>query len=193
MCSLSSELVLPHDPEIRGLVEQACVEFEREIRAFLLGVLKDVHLADDAFQKTVLNALRAANSVSSGTVRGWLFTIALNEAREIRRVSKRQARLHKAVWECSLDSGRLSADDGQDNPESVATRREETEAVLSALERLDENYRDVVLRRIQHGQTFVEIAADLKRPLGTVLTWMRRALLELREMDELKSLSRDEK
>ena len=183
---------MPHDPEIRGLVEQACAEFEKEIRAFLLGVLRDVHLADDAFQKTVLNAIRAADSVSPGTIRGWLFKIALNEAREIRRVSKRQARLHKAVWECYPNSGRLSVDDSQDNPESVATKQEEKQAVQSALERLDENYRDVVLRRIQRGQTFVEIAADLNRPLGTVLTWMRRALLELRDMDELKNLSRDE-
>ena len=36
--------------------------------------------------------------------------------------------------------------------------------------------------RLQQGQTFAEIADELDRPLGTVLTWMRRALQELRDM-----------
>jgi RNA polymerase sigma-70 factor (ECF subfamily) len=38
----------------------------------------------------------------------------------------------------------------------------------------------VVEARIQHGQTFAAIAAELGLPLGTVLTRMRLALAKLR-------------
>ncbi len=183
---------MPHDAEIRSLVERVCVEIDRELRAFLLGILKDVHLAEDAYQKTVVRAIEASDSASKATVRGWIFRIALNEARELKRVSKRQGRLNQAVWESFPDSDRLQTGKTQDGPEWVAAREEQVEIVRSALQRLDGNYREVVVRRIQRGQTFAEIAADLNRPLGTVLTWMRRALLELREMEELRHLSDSE-
>ena len=64
--------------------------------------------------------------------------------------------------------------------------------VQKALSRLSEDFRDVVIRRIQRGQTFAEIAEEIDRPLGTVLTWMRRALIELGEMTEIRNLSKPE-
>ena len=180
---------MAHDDEIRSLVEQACVDFERELRAFLLGVLKDGHLADDAYQKTVVKAIEACSAVNQDTIKGWLFKIALNEAREMKRVSKRQSRLNQAVSESANSFSWWQSSESVAQPLLAATKIEEKAIIEAALQRLDENYRDVVLRRIQKGQTFAEIAADLNRPLGTILTWMRRALLELKEMDELRRLS----
>ena len=179
---------MSHDAEIHSLVEQACVEFERDVRAFLMGVLRDVHLVDDAFQKTVIRAMEAASAVNPETVRGWLFRIALNEARGLKRVSARQGRLHKAVWESSSPDAQLEVTDGL----SQAVSEEQVGAVREALGRLDDRYREVVVRRIQNGQTFAEIAEEMNKPLGTVLTWMRRALAELREMNELRRFSDDE-
>lgn len=176
---------MPHDAENRRLVEQACVEFERDLRAFLLGVLRDSHLADDALQKTVIKAIQASDSVNPETVRGWLFRIALNEARELKRGISRQGRLHKAVWESVSDADRR---EDKDAPFFVATE-EEKQAVRQAMNRLSEDFREVVTRRVEKGQTFAVIAEEMGRPLGTVLTWMRRALLELAEMQELRNLS----
>ncbi|MCP4784999.1 MAG: RNA polymerase sigma factor [Fuerstiella sp.] len=179
--------LLPHDAEIRRLVEQACVEFERDLRAFLLGVLRDPHLVDDVFQKTVIKAIEASSAVNPETIRGWLFQIALNEARESQRRMSRQGRLQRAVWESFSSGAELDTEDGLSHIMSV----EEDEAIRIALARLDGNYREVVMRRVQKGQTFAVIASEMNKPLGTVLTWMRRALIELREMNELRRLSDD--
>jgi len=176
---------LDHDAEIRNRVEQACVEFERDVKAFLGGVLRDVHLVDEAFQKTVVKAIEASASVDPSKIRGWLFQIALNEARGLRRVSLRQGRLHKAVWESLPPS---SSDETQDALLKLVSL-EERAAVRTALSRLSEDYREVVIRRIQNGQTFAVIAEEMDKPLGTVLTWMRRALNELRESEELRQLN----
>ena len=183
-----SEFVLPHDAENRRLVEQACVEFERDLRAFLLGVLRDSHLADEALQKTFIKGIEAADSVDPATVRGWLFKIALNEARELKRGMARQNRMHKAVWK-SLPTGA-----GLEDKDAAfhAVTEEQKLVVQKALSRLSEDFRDVVIRRIQRGQTFAEIAEEINRPLGTVLTWMRRALIELGEMTEIRNLSKPE-
>ena len=178
---------MPHDADIRRLVEQACVEFERDLRAFLLGVLRDPHLVDDVFQKTVIKAIEASSTVNPDTIRGWLFQIALNEARELKRGMSRQGRLQRAVWESVSSGAELYTEDGL----SYAMSAEEAEAVRIALTRLDANYREVVMRRVQRGQTFATIAEEMNKPLGTVLTWMRRALIELREMSGLRRLSDD--
>lgn len=175
---------MTHDAENRKLVEQACVEFERDLRAFLSGVLRDAHSVDDAFQKTVVQGIQASPQVNPATVRGWLFRIALNVARELKRGQTRQAKLHRAFWES------LPAENNADTLDGLfhAMSKENQKSVRSALARLNDNYRDVVVRRIQKDQTFAVIAEELDKPLGTILTWMRRALAELREMDEIKDL-----
>lgn len=176
---------MPQDFEIRQLVEQACVEFEGDLRVFLSGVLRDGHLVDDAFQRCVMRALESATSVRPETVRGWLFRIALNEARAIKRVDRRQGRLHHSVWQAQGATDRVDSADGL----QLAVSAEQKEWIQQALGRLCENHREVVIRRIQQGKTFAEIAQEIDRPLGTVLTWMRRALAELREMEELRHLN----
>jgi RNA polymerase sigma-70 factor (ECF subfamily) len=176
---------LPHDAEIRSLVEQACVEFERDLRAFLLGVLRDEHLVDEIFQRTVIKAIEASLAVNLETIRGWLFKIALNEARELKRGLSRRNRLQRAVWDTTSSEAELDKEDGL----LFAISAEEELAVRNALARLDDNYREVVMRRIQKGQTFATIAAEMDKPLGTILTWMRRALIDLRAMNEVRRLS----
>lgn len=176
-----------HDAKNRRLVEQACVDFERDLRAFLNGMLRDVHLVDDAFQRTVVQAIQASSQVQPETLRGWMFRVALNVAREQKRGQKRQGKLHRAVWESTLSTGSVETTDGF----SEVASEEEKQCVRRALARLDNNYREVVTRRIHQGQTFAVIAEQMNKPLGTILTWMRRALAALREMDELKQVVDD--
>ena len=175
---------MAHDVEIRTCVEQACVDYERDLRAFLIGVLRDHHLADDAFQKMVIKAIEAASAVNPETLRGWLFQIALNEAREIKRQTARRGRLERAVWESAPADAQTDLTDGFIR----LITEEDKEAVRTALARLEDKYRQVVTRRIYQGQTFAVIAQEMNKPLGTVLTWMRRALMELREMSELRDI-----
>ncbi len=93
-------------------------------------------------------------------------------------------KLDKTVWESLPPS---SSDETQDVFLKLVSV-EERSAVRTALSRLSEDYREVVVRRIQNGQSFAVIAAEMNKPLGTVLTWMRRALNELRESEELRRL-----
>ena len=168
--------------EIRNLVEQACVEFERDLKAYLTGLLRDGHQVDEIFQKTAVKAIQSAESVNPLTIRGWLFKIALNEVRELKRGSSRQRRLERSVWEsCSWTEEK----DGLFH----AVSEEEKVLIRKAVARLNRDYREVVIRRVQKGQSFAVIAEEMDRPIGTVLTWMRRALLELREMNEFRRLS----
>ena len=170
----------------RILVEEACVRWQSDLTAFLLGVLKNRHLAEDAFQKMVIKAIEAAESARPETLRGWLFRIALNEARQIQRESQRDAVHYGQLAEqwCSGSTG-LVAESGLLNDDLV-------QVVQKSLKKLPVEQQNVIRRRIYYGQTFAEIAEEMNLPLGTVLTWMRRGLLKLKEDAGLKSLVSDE-
>ena len=61
-------------------------------------------------------------------------------------------------------------------------------AIRRSLAKLPTDQQEVVRRRMYEGQGFAEIAAEMKLPLGTVLTWMRRALMRLKEDSGLREL-----
>jgi len=170
----------------RAQVEEACVRWQTDLTAFLLGVLKNRHLAEDAFQKLVIKAIEAAESARQETLRGWLFRIALNEARQIQRERQRDTVHYGRLAEQwpSNNTG-LVAESGLLNDDMI-------QAVQKSLKKLPVEQQNVIRRRIYYGQTFAEIAKEMNLPLGTVLTWMRRGLLKLKEDAGLKSLVGDE-
>ncbi len=64
---------------------------------------------------------------------------------------------------------------------------EAVKLIQQSLIRLPQEQQEVIRRRIYGGQTFAVIAEQMHLPLGTVLTWMRRGLLRLREDSQLRA------
>ena len=181
-------------PEVmRSMVEGSCVQWEADLKGFLLGVLKNRDLAEDAFQKTVVRAIESAQTARPTTLRGWLFRIALNEARQLLRQQKRETKHREKFAEQSV-SGQLdrqSSSDAQWMRELGVVNEEAVQAIQRSLVRLSTEQQEVIRRRIYVGQTFAEIAEQMQQPLGTVLTWMRRGLLRLKEDSQLRAFVDD--
>ena len=171
---------------MRSMVKCACVQFEADLKGFLLGVLKNRDVAEEIFQKTVIRAIEAAHTARAETLRGWLFQIALNEARQLLRQKKREIRHREKLAEQAASESQWMADLGLVSEETV-------QAIQRSLIRLPAEQQEVIRRRIYDGQTFAEIAVLMKEPLGTVLTWMRRGLLRLKEDSQLRSFVDDGK
>ncbi len=171
-------------------VEQACVRWEVDLKLFLLSVLRDSHLVEDAFQKMVLKAIEAAESAHTETLRGWLFRIALNEARLIQRERRRdELYREKLAEQISVEQpGRLEGLESKLVVEFGVLNEEMVHSIRLSMKRLPSEQQDVIRRRIYDGQTFAVIAEQMELPLGTVLTWMRRGLQRLREDSNLKAL-----
>lgn len=176
---------------MRSLVEGSCVQWEADFKVFLLGMLKHPDLAEDAFQRMVVRAIECAQSAQASTLRGWLFRIAQNEARQILREQKRDAKHQKGYAEQvighPLEHGATA--NAEWMVELGLVNKETTEAIRRSMIRLPPEYQEVIRRRMYEDQTFAEIAEQMKQPLGTVLTWMRRGLLRLKEDSQLKEFA----
>ena len=171
------------------MVESACVQWQADLKGFLLGVLKNRDLVEDIFQKTAIRAIESAEAARAETLRGWLFQIALNEARQFLRQKKRESQHHErhAVQVASGHAERQASAGAQWMVELGLVGEETVKAIQLSLVRLPSEQQEVIRRRIYGGQTFAEIAEHMQLPLGTVLTWMRRGLLRLKEDSQLRA------
>jgi len=165
-------------------------EFSGELRAFLLGVLRNDDLAGEALQATLVKAVERGHEARLETRRGWLFRVALNEALVLKRRAKIQ---QKSFRELAQGDARRHESAGgsvtrNESPAGFALKAEVIERVRLALDDLPADQRRVVRMRIYEHKTFAVIANELKVPLGTVLTRMRLATEKLRgrlaELDE---------
>ena len=147
------------------------VEHADDLKAFLIGVLRDRDLAAEALQSTFTKTMESGHTAREESLKGWLFRVAFNEAMAIRRRQKvHQKSVRNWAWRQSKRS---------DSPEENVSRWETVYQVKQALETLPDDQQQIVHMRIYEEKTFAVIAEELQLPLGTVLTRMRLALKKL--------------
>jgi RNA polymerase sigma factor (sigma-70 family) len=157
------------DPEI---VEQLYATYSGQLRPFLVGLLRNHSLVDEALQQTFQQALNNGGDVDPAKWKAWLFQVAWNEAMALRR---RQQIDLRALQNLARTAPRFGL------PASAGVLQDEQiERLRTAIEHLPPDQQTVVRRRIETEQTFQQIADELQVPLGTVLTRMRLALARLR-------------
>jgi len=136
-------------------------------------------LAQEAFLKALENLGQFQGASRFYT---WLFRVAVNLAHTHRR---RGGRVKFQTLSAPEDGdgpglGARLADGRDGSPAAAAMTAETRQAVLRALESLDEEYRVVVLLCDVEEMDYSQIAAVLEQPLGTVKSRLHRGRSMLR-------------
>lgn len=146
--------------------------------ATLLGVAQRIlrrrDLAEEAVHDTFVQIWRRAGTFDPrrGSGRAWIFAILRNRALNILRDGGRE--------DLVADAAPETADERPDPEEAVALLGEKSR-LRSCLEALEPNRRAGIVLAYAHGLTHGEIAARLGVPLGTAKSWIRRALVSVKE------------
>ena len=138
----------------------------------LLGTPAD---AADVVQETFLRAYMNLPKLRAVSVRGWLFRVAVNAARDVQRRSVRRPASPLEDGEGKV----LELPAPGLGPEAAAEARERAAAIREALLALPVDYRVAVVLRDVNDLSYEEIAVVLKVPLGTVKSRLCRARLQL--------------
>jgi RNA polymerase sigma-70 factor (ECF subfamily) len=151
--------------------------YEGPIFRFLFGILKDHHEAEDAMQETFVQALRHAEGVNPESFRGWLFTVAHQQAILLKRKGQRwPAQAGDVVLLGLMDrpvaDGLAQADDAR--------------RIRELMELLPQSQRTVIVARVFEGKKFREVAELLGCPLNTALARMHEGLKKLRQLWEAR-------
>jgi RNA polymerase sigma-70 factor (ECF subfamily) len=146
--------------------------------------------ASDVVQETYLQAYRAFSQFRGTTeaeLIGWLRQIlASHLAQVVRRflgTRRRDVRLERELA-VELDQSSRVLDQGLEgrhsSPSQQAVRREQAVLLAQALERLPEDYREVLVLRHLEGLSFAELAQRMGRTVDSVKNLWTRALARLR-------------
>lgn len=146
--------------------------------------------ASDLVQETFLDAHRDFANFRGTTERelmAWLKQIlAANLTDHVRRrygAQKRDVQLERSLSQ-QLDRSSHAIDRGlvltQTTPSQSAARREQAVVLADALDRLPEDYREVLVLRHLKGLKFPDVARSMGRTVGSVQQLWTRAVAELR-------------
>jgi RNA polymerase sigma-70 factor (ECF subfamily) len=141
-----------------------------------LRIVRDTGIAEDVVQETFLRAWNRAEAFDSerGAAGPWLLAIARNRALDYLRAQSRRGANTLELNEAEHPARFV------DFP-AEALNFDLARQVKRALEHLSDSQRQAIELAYFEGMSQTEIAERMGQPLGTVKTWMRRAMLRLRE------------
>ncbi len=158
--------------------------------AHLLGVIlriqRDRAQAEDILQEVYVKVWRSAQSFDAAQSQPltWLTSIARNRAIDSLRRTRTQPMLQSA--HTGGDGGGEDVDliehvaDGGEGPLELLGRASEARALTHCMQGLSAAQRQSVALAFFDGLSHAEVAEQMRQPLGTVKSWVRRALLALR-------------
>ncbi len=147
-------------------------------------ILGDEDQAADASQDAFISAFKNINSFRGGSFKAWLLRTVTNACYDELRRKKRRPTValepESKDGEEDMDSARWLADPSM-SPEQAAEADEVEHAIQHCLEALPGEFRMVVVLADIQGLDYLEVAATVKVPVGTIKSRLARARLRLRE------------
>jgi RNA polymerase sigma-70 factor (ECF subfamily) len=155
-------------------------EYLDGLYSYALALSRNRAEAEDLVQETCLRAIRAMDSLrAESSAKSWLFTILRN----IWFNQLRRRRTAPEIVELDLDgTGPNQAADTAKDPHATYVSNIEQEQVRTAIKRLSQESREIILLREYEGLSYQEIAGVLGCPLGTVMSRLARARRKLRDL-----------
>jgi RNA polymerase sigma-70 factor (ECF subfamily) len=166
-----------HDPQA---LAELYDRYGRIAYSLILRVVRDTGVAEDLVQETFMRVWNRAQGLDAqkGSIGPWLLAVARNRAIDYLRSSGGRER--NALEFEETDHPALYIDMERDILSSDKARR-----IKTAVEKLSPHQREVIELAYFEGLSQTEMAERMGQPLGTVKTWVRAALKNLR--DELGS------
>ena len=154
--------------------------YEKPLFTFIyrmVGIRED---AEDIYQETLKRVIENKKYYKEhGKFNKWLFGIAYNLCVDRSRKNKRWG-FEQTEFDEFINDSPL--------PDQILEQEEMKELVNHALQKISPEQREIFLLRQHTGLKFKEIAIMVDRPLNTVLSQMRSALLSIRSYMKEKML-----
>ncbi|MET7981975.1 MULTISPECIES: ECF RNA polymerase sigma factor SigK [unclassified Streptomyces] len=147
----------------------------RPVKGLICRVLRDEAQAEEVTQDVMVEVWRTAGRYRPelGTARGWVLTLAHRRAVDrVRHVQAGTARERRSAL--------LAEDPPFDEVAEAVERHEDHHRVRHCLAALERHQRVPLVLAYYQGMTYLEVAACLATPAGTVKSRMRTGLRLLR-------------
>jgi RNA polymerase sigma-70 factor (ECF subfamily) len=152
--------------------------YQRAVYRVAYALTRNASDADDLAQETFVRAYQAIGRFRVGEpLFPWLARIATNQAISLFRHRKRRP---ETAIEPLLEAGQQWG--VEDDPARSVEQDERTRHLEAAFARLKPEHQAVLALRVIEEQSYEEIAATLRVPVGTVMSRLSRARAELKAL-----------
>lgn len=168
----------------RAALEQVYRQTSAHLFGVILRIQPDRGVAEDLLQDVFINIWRAAQGYDATRSQPmtWLITIARNRAIDSLRRARTEPQVVRLHAGDDDDEDPLAATPGDGpGPLDLLQRAAEARQVDHCMGALSAQQRQCLALAFYQGQSHSEVADHLKQPLGTVKSWLRRALMDLKD------------
>ena len=154
----------------------------KDVYNFAFKLTGDLRAAEDISQDSFIKAWKHIRKYRQGSnFQSWLFTITRNTAIDWLRQKKE---IVFSSFENEYGENILveMLADKQQLPDELIAQAEDAKFVQAFLTQLDSRYQEVLTLKYSSDLTFEQIGEILRRPLHTVKSQHRRALIALRRL-----------
>jgi RNA polymerase sigma-70 factor (ECF subfamily) len=162
---------------------QIILEFQGLVYNQAYRIIGEPDAAADATQEAFISAFKKLHTYRGGSFKSWLLRIVSNACYDEYRRRKRQP-ITPLFPENEEGQGLNTPawlEDQGDKPEEFLLRRELSEAIQICLDRLNYEFRTIVVLVDVQGMDYASAAKVVDRPLGTVKSRLARARQSLKD------------
>lgn len=172
--------IAPRDADAALALRELYDQTAKRLYGVALRVLNNREWAEDALQDAYLNIWRIAGDYRSvlSPPMAWMGVIVRSRSLDFLR-RRNSERVDAALELDDFMSDTLASNAA--DPIDAAQASQQAMALHQCLSRLENKQREVVSLAYMRDLSHNELAVQLKLPLGTVKTWIRRGLEQLRQ------------
>jgi len=176
----------------KQLIQKAKAGDESSFESLILGCqskaynialryMKNEDDAMDALQESFIKIFRHLNSFKEDSrFDTWVYRIVVNTCNDMLRKNSNQKITDSIFKKSDEEETVIEIPDVSGSPEEVFDKREKTEHIISCLEKLNHEQKEIIILRDVHGFSYDEISEILECSIGTVKSRINRSRLRLR-------------
>ncbi len=162
---------------------QIVLEYQNLVYNQAYRIIGEPDAAEDAVQEAFISAYKKLHTYRGGSFKSWLLRIVSNACYDEFRRRKRQpvVPLYPENQNGNETESVSWLEDTEEKPEEFVLRNELSEAIQICLDRLEFEFRTIVVLVDLQGMDYASAAKVIDRPLGTVKSRLARARRNLKD------------
>ena len=160
--------------EREKFIEKALMDYESPLIGYASTILHDIDLARDVVQDTFVKLCQQDIEKLRENLKSWLFTVCRNRALDLLRKDKRIQPLEEIRWKKFAGPGL--------QPDEIPQHEERMAQIMSHMNRLTANQREVIILKFQQDLSYQEIHQITGLTTGNIGFLIHTGLKRLREI-----------